>query len=158
MTVMPDLKQRLLESYHRRKGRLTEQNTAVPLTPTTISPFIHFTEVNTPENFEVRWVVSCLADLLCFVWSLVKKSPHVGEKSNPERSEMVQQWLNELQTSGFLFLFKPKEHEADCLWSKHNILVNKWFQTELTQVHTGNKYNCSKETISVNTTNQYQND
>lgn len=83
-------------------------------------------------DFEVRRVALCLADLLvCFVWSRLKKA-HMLEKSpKPEKSEMIQQWLNEQRTSGFLFLFKPEEHDAPtlCLWSKHNRLVYEWNRT-----------------------------
>lgn len=96
-TVVPDLKQRLLESYSRRGGRHTEENSPVPLTPSA-----HL--VHTPANFEVHWVLSYLVSLFCFVWSCVKK-PICWRKAQNLKSEMVQQWLNELQTSGFLSFF-----------------------------------------------------
>lgn len=31
------------------------------------------------------------------------------------------------------------------LWSKHNILIHEWLQTELAQVQRGNKYNCGEK-------------
>ncbi len=135
-----DLKQRLLESYHRRGGRQhrTEHPNQQPAHLSTSQRSTHRPALKCVEScrsFPICWfVVFCLKS--------GQKSPHVGEKfkKKPEKSEMVQQWLNKQWTSGFLFLFKPEEHDALtlCLWSKHNILVYDWLQTELTQDQRGN--------------------
>lgn len=146
-----DLKQRLLRSYHRRRDRYTEQNTLVPLTPTTLL----WSSCCQMSDFEVHWVVPCqFVGLFWFVWSHDKKAQMLERSLKPEKSEMVQQWLNKQWTSGFLFLFKPEEHDFPtfCLWSKHNILstANPNFQ-DITQ------HSCKYEHKCLNQSDQTSN-
>lgn len=100
VTVVPDLKQRLLKSYHRRGGRHTLHTNPVPPTPTTTSSFIH-----TPAALEMRGVGSCLVNLLlCSVLSeVVSKRPTCWRKvQNLERVK----WSNsDSMSNGHLDLF-----------------------------------------------------
>lgn len=113
VTAEPDLKQRLPPRALSQEGEADTQN-------------------RTPQSFTYK--ASSRSVLLnSRLWSVRRRSVPIcwfvlfclKYCQKTWKCEMVQPWLSEQCTSGFLFLFEQEEHDAPtlCPWSKHNVFT-----------------------------------